>query len=635
MSSPSRIRTNALAKRISSRQHSQDQEEELKPDKQEETLSREVTEKKTTVEGSPVRDGNRETFTKTTITEKEEKVHKTQYVRFTGVSEQGIEKLVTKYADESGDDDDENKVTSSSTTRTITHKTSKSRSPSPSSRRRSASPSKRRTPSPMKDVPGGGIVTSARRQMAAYDEETFGESGRKKRLAALAKKFQRYDDEDEAMEGEEAAPVPAEPCTPSARDKSVTKEVDVDEELQEIYEAAEERAREVVRRRSASPAKDALRRRSVSPFKETKNMAKDPEFIKSLRAQGFEETESKTKLVYDFSGGNGKRAASPTRTAILSSPTKTAAEPRPTSPFKPHPLQFVSPQVNKEVAAAARNSPVKATPPPPAPPKPRPSSPYKAPHPMQFISPQQQRARSPSSRPVPASEPPRPPPNKPARTWAAAAESQDEEDMEVVSAPSWRTEATVQVTNNAEFATPSRPPAPAPKPPQSEPMTDTASRRSLAEKWSMFEGRRQQQDDSPDVDPAMMTLSERRALFEKNRTAPKPVARFGDAVTPSMLSAGQGRVEGAMAAPPPQPKQLFASRSPPRMRKPSSPPAKKRAPSPPAPSAALKRPASPVRQQPSPKRGGGSPSRRRERSNSPKKMILRDDWKQQEQDRKR
>ena len=43
-------------------------------------------------------------------------------------------------------------------------------------------------------------------------------------------------------------------------------------------------------------------------------------------------------------------------------------------------------------------------------------------------------------------------------------------------------------------------------------------------------------EPSPDVDPAMMTMSERRALFEKNKTAPKPVARFGDAVTPSMLT---------------------------------------------------------------------------------------------------
>ena len=36
---------------------------------------------------------------------------------------------------------------------------------------------------------------------------------------------------------------------------------------------------------------------------------------------------------------------------MLSSPTRSAAEPRATSPFKPHPLQFVSPQVMKAAAS--------------------------------------------------------------------------------------------------------------------------------------------------------------------------------------------------------------------------------------------------------------------------------------------
>ncbi len=587
--SPSRIRTNATASRRGQAQ------QEIHPDKEEKTLSKEVTEKRTTVEGSPVREGNKETYTKTTITEKEEKVHKKHYVRFTGISEQGIDKLVHRYADDSGDDDDDDDMMTTTTTKkTIVHE-SRSRSPSPKSfATPSRSPPKRKTPSPLKEVASGGIVTSARRQFATYDEDTFGESGRKRRLAALAKKFHKYDADDDPMEG------PAQPSTPLAQDMSVTKEVDVDEELAEINEAAEKRA-EAERRRSRS--------RSASPTKgrgeQYKNVAKDPEFVRSLRAQGFEETESKTKLVYDFN----KRSASPTKSTILSSPTKTAAEPRSTSPFKPHPLQFVSPQVNKE--AAAVKSAAAPTPPAAKVTPARPSSPYK-PHPMQFISPQ--RAHSPT-RQVPASEPPRPPPNKPVRTWATAS-NEDE-------TPKWRTETTVQVTNE-DHVTPVRAPAPPPKPPQSEPMTDTASRRSLAQKWSMFEGRAQQ-DASPDVDPAMMTLSERRALFEKNRTAPKPVARFGDAVTPSMLSKGQGRLEAKdPMPPPPQPKNLFASgaqRSPTRRNSPT----KYRAPSPPP--AATKRPASPSKPEPSPKRSDGSPRRR---SRSPHKMILKDGWKQEE-----
>jgi hypothetical protein len=48
----------------------------LPSEKKKETFNREVTEKKTTIESSPVREGNRETFSKTTITEKEEKIHK-------------------------------------------------------------------------------------------------------------------------------------------------------------------------------------------------------------------------------------------------------------------------------------------------------------------------------------------------------------------------------------------------------------------------------------------------------------------------------------------------------------------------------------------------------------------------------
>ena len=46
--------------------------------KEKETVDKEVIEKKTTIEDSPVREGNKETYRKTTITEKEEKIHKTQ-----------------------------------------------------------------------------------------------------------------------------------------------------------------------------------------------------------------------------------------------------------------------------------------------------------------------------------------------------------------------------------------------------------------------------------------------------------------------------------------------------------------------------------------------------------------------------
>merc|ERR1711884_285435 len=37
-------------------------------------------------------------------------------------------------------------------------------------------------------------------------------------------------------------------------------------------------------------------------------------------------------------------------------------------------------------------------------------------------------------------------------------------------------------------------------------------------------------------DPAMMSLSQRKALFEKNASIPTPIARFGESVTPAMLA---------------------------------------------------------------------------------------------------
>ncbi len=253
--------------------------------------------------------------------------------------------------------------------------------------------------------------------------------------------------------------------------------------------------------------------------------------MRSLKAQGFEESNSKTKLVYDFK----KEEAESKRPLMLSSPTRSAAEPRSTSPFKPHPLQFVSPQVMAASASPKRaaspvksrpaspykpvtdpmqfisspsrsRSPVKARPASPV--KPRPASPYKpVTDPMQFIC-SPSRARSPAKPAIPP---------KPARTWATVEDTPE---------PSWRTEAKIEVT-------PAQPKKPVETPKTSE-MTDTASRRSMSQKRSMFEGTKE--DDSVSgVDPSMLTMAQRRALFEKNRTAPKPVTRFGDAVTPSML----------------------------------------------------------------------------------------------------
>ena len=56
----------------------------------------------------------------------------------------------------------------------------------------------------------------------------------------------------------------------------------------------------------------------------TKN--EQSELVKSLKAQGYEESSSKSKLVYDF---------------------KKKTESRDSSPYKPDPMQFIRPQQNQ------------------------------------------------------------------------------------------------------------------------------------------------------------------------------------------------------------------------------------------------------------------------------------------------
>jgi hypothetical protein len=374
--------------------------------------------------------------------------------------------------------------------------------------------------------------------MDEYDEEVFGPSGRRMRFAALAKKFHSCDDEDDDALGQArsrsplksapqspsrasgySSPLKSAPQSPSRasrynspfKDADVTREIDVDEELAGIEEEKEQR----LKHQAASPR----------PFTVTKDMAKDPAFLKSLKAQGYEESSSKSKLVYDFNKPQQQqqqqREEVSGRQAILSSPTRSVMAPRPSSPYKPHPLQFVSPHVAAAVAAAEKtNSPVQMAK--------RPVSPTKA---------QASPARV-SQPALPVSRPP-----KPVRTWAAVETESTSESEAEKKAPTWRTEATLHLNATPKSRPQPPPPAP-PSPPkpvqanqqQRNELTDTASRRSMVEKRSMFE---QQTTTSPSpakVDPAMLSMSERRALFEKNRTVPKPIARFGESVTPLMLS---------------------------------------------------------------------------------------------------
>jgi hypothetical protein len=154
-------------------------------------------------------------------------------------------------------------------------------------------------------------------------------------------------------------------------------------------------------------------------------------------------------------------------------------------------------------------------------------SPFR-PHPLQFVSPQ----KAAEAAMLAKAEPEGPP--KPARTFVTSSsrsvtESPEKEKPEVP-VKTWRTEKTVNVTPVAKS-----PPKFIPQSvTQPEVMTDTASRRSILEKRSLFDKQSPSSTRSPD--PAMLPMSERRKLFEKNMSVPKPIARFGESVTPAMLS---------------------------------------------------------------------------------------------------
>ena len=67
-------------------------------------------------------------------------------------------------------------------------------------------------------------------------------------------------------------------------------------------------------------------------------------------------------------------------------------------------------------------------------------------------------------------------------------------------------------------------------------MVDSPARMSVNKKREMFEAGATVTPGAEKVDPAMIPLSQRKALFEKNKSVPTPIARFGESVTPAMLA---------------------------------------------------------------------------------------------------
>ena len=347
-------------------------------------------------------------------------------------------------------------------------------------------------------------------------EDTDYFSARKARLANLANKFKAMDEESPIRSPVHSFSSEKRSENMESRSPSRTIPVCSDEDSTPISQLRPVPSRscspsKIVTNATAKPYTSPTKSSAASPVKvpspfksATSKFDKpdDESFISSLKAQGFTETESASRLVYDFQPRN--RSPSPTKSpvrqfttrqdksvmeseiprnvdetrarlektrgrteesrgrpsvkpTVLSSPTRTAVSAsRSISPSKPHPLQFISPQVAAQAAAAA----------PPAPPKP---------------------SRTFDTNPAPVNK-------------------------------SWITKA--KVDDKVSDA-------------KSDDRCDTPVRKTMSEKRHMFENRTPEVEP---VDPAMMSMSDRKKLFEKNRSIPTPIARFGESVTPAMLS---------------------------------------------------------------------------------------------------
>ncbi len=390
---------------------------------------------------------------------------------------------------------------------------------------------------PARDLWAGRTTPTAAAAPLTAEAEEDRFAGRKARLASLADKFRNMDDDlrhftpgSGVKDTPPASPGRARAHSPVktdhlVRSRSPVKEPAVRSNAMQFISPApattnsgvNREGEEIVRPRpAASPVRSF---RSVSPTKAAGPVGvggsrgkPDESLYTSLKAQGFTESESASKLVYKFSeteenmrGGGGvqgsrafNRSPSPYRSpskglrqtpveedkeevvqhergraasrnggAILSSPTRSAVEPRSVSPSKPHPLQFVSPQVAAAAAAA------------PPPPPPKPSRTYE----------------TPKAAPAPA-----------AKSWKMQVET-----------------PVASVISSQQLE---------------DDRCDTPVLKTVSQKRSMFESRRA--PSPPAVDPALLSLTDRKALFEKNQTVPTPVARFGESVTPAMLASRAG-----------------------------------------------------------------------------------------------
>ena len=461
------------------------------------------------------------TYTKTVITEKEEKFERNEVITYSG-NKMELDDLRKKF-DINGDTQKKGydcgtftkRDTSPSRQITIT-RVSPSKTVTKSPTRPVLSPEK---PSPVKyySSPEKPFIKKyspvKTNPCNDHDENktvsTDWETGKKARLAALSNKFRNFDEAEERNSTvrevqlpkpvtkppppvpspskhapvntdhlRSRSPVKASPhnnpnqfISPQVTGRSPTKPGDI----------ASTRSVRFVSPTKAPAPQPPVRDRSVSPCAEAKESTTDSSLMESLKAQGFQETSSQSKLVYKFDkkeqeNVDGTRK-SPIRSNTFVKNDEAAKErDRSVSPVRANPF-LVKDQQNPERRERGR-SPTKKT----AAPQPRSYSPEK-PHPLQFVT------------SGVAQGPP-----KPSRTFGTVNPAVN----------------TIQQEEGTRV--------------------DSPVMMSVSKKREMFETGAHVTPEADRPDPALIPLSQRKALFEKNKSVPTPIARFGESVTPAMLA---------------------------------------------------------------------------------------------------
>jgi len=253
------------------------------------------------------------------------------------------------------------------------------------------------------------------------------------------------------------------------------------------------------------PSKSLFSERPCSPTKPA-----DASFVTSLKAQGFQESDSKSKLVYDYGGASQpprEQSISPSRSPVRSNKfvqedSEMKDNARNISPVRANPFLVkdrqakTSPTKGEERGRSAVKKP---------PPQPRNVSPIK------------------SQPPVVEKGPP-----KPSRTFETVSVPQP-----AVSVPQPAVSVPQPAPAKSWQVGQAKPKIPVVAQDSADCRMDSPAMKTVSQKRNMFEQGSTPEAEQPD--PALMSMSQRKAMFERNKSVPTPIARFGESVTPAML----------------------------------------------------------------------------------------------------